>query len=214
MIRPCLFLVCLMSLQHVSGGELATHCLDGESNDLFLITGDMPEQSLEVSAAVPELVNDRNGHTTDIKWTENTGDIKTTTTKIGEYRNHEIFEVIYSATKDTLDENPEAPFSYVLFLYSTSQKGERDLRPFFILSGEETRWFEFYFSSTSEEPFALTIENTGPGNGVYSTEWDFTFSDLQPLIKHRSEGGRHVATKDYDYSNTGKVIKVTTTDEN
>jgi len=203
-----------MSLQYAFGGELATRCLDGESNDLFPITSDVPRQGFEVNASLPELVGDKTGRTTDVKWTANTGDIKTTTTKIGEYKNHEIFEVIYSATKDTLEENPGAPFSYVVFFYSTAHKEVMDLRPFFILDGEEAGSFDYYFSSDAEEPFALMIENTTPGNGVYSTKWDFTFSDLQPLIKHRSESGRHVPTKDYDYSDSGKIIKVTTTDEN
>ncbi len=214
LFNRCLFLLCLISLQHALGGQLTTRCLDGESNDLFPVTSDIPEQGFEVNASVPELVSDKAGNTTNIKWVENTGGVKTTTTKIGEYDDHEIYEVVYAATKDILDENPEAPFSFVAFFYGTIQKTVTNLRPFFILSGDEARWFEYYFSATKKEPFCLMIQNTEPGNGVYTTEWDFTFSEQQALITHRSEGGRHVPTKDFDYSKMGKIIKVTTTDDN
>lgn len=171
----------------------------------------MPKEGFSANPAIPEIVS---GKTGSIKWTANPGDVKATTTVIGRYKGHDVTEVIYGNTKDSIEDNPEAPFSFVVFFYTTGEQGDIHIRPFFALSGEDVRWFDCYFNSTKEEPFTLVIESTSPGNGVYTTDWDFIFSDQQALIRRRTEGGRHVPTKDYEYSSSGKIVKVTTTDDN
>ncbi len=210
-IIRCLVLTGLLSLQNALAGELATRCLDGGSNVLIPIHDDMPEAGFSGSAAVPQIVTAKDEK---ITWTKNAGEVKTTTTMIGRYRDHVITEIIYNSPKDAAEDSTEAPFSFVVFFYTTIQKSAVHIRPFFILSGDDVRWFDYYFRSTKTEPFALVIENTSPGNGIYTTEWDFSFSDRQALITHRSEGGRQAPTKDYDYSPLGKIIKVTTTGGN
>lgn len=148
-----------------------------------------------------------------IKWKKNSDGVDSTTTVIGKYKGNVVTEIIYAKTKETEDMNNEAPFSCVLFLYTTNQHGAPRSRPFFVLSGEEARWFEYHMNSTKAGAPVLEIDNTSPGNGVYSTQWDFVFTDQQALITNASEGGRHVPTKEYQFSTSGKIIKTTTDDD-
>jgi len=209
-VVPGAVLIGYLTSQLSIAAPLVTRCVDGGTDvdqTMFIpITKPLPAGFFS-KALIPDL--DDSGPN-EIKWINNSEGIHSTTTIVAKYKGHDITEIVYDKTKDTL--NDEAPFSCVVFLYTTTEQGKDESRPFFILSGEDARWFEYHLRSIKEKPLTIEIDNTSPGNGVYWTEWDFTFNDQQALITHASEGGRHAPTNEYQFSSSGKIVKTSSTD--
>ena len=109
------FLICFFFLQNAFAGSPLTRCLVGDDNTLFSVSDDIPERGFMVNAYIPKIQRDKaTGNAANIKWIENRGDVKTMSTRIGRYLDHDITVVTYISKKRSID-YPDEPFSYVVF---------------------------------------------------------------------------------------------------
>ena len=211
-MRPILILlIFLLSLtQKITATEAENNCVNGDSDSLFFKTGYLPSDD----DCFPEFDYDSNGQQLkSLKWIKIPAGVVRSSKIIGRSNGHNIVDIIYTSKLPSPD-NPDAPFVIKVLAYQTKIDVSESLQPFFILSGDNTRWYEQIFESDKEIPFSLHVSVTMPGNGVFWSNYTFVFSKSSVWMSYHSEGGRKVKTKETIYDSTGKVVKTSITDEN
>jgi hypothetical protein len=188
-------------------------CVNGDTDTLFFTTGDMP-QGPEYRDVFPEFeYSSDKVHNESLNWIKTPDGLTKKTTVIGRYQGHEIVDITYEGK--LLDASyPSALFVYKVLAYRTAVGVSSSLRPFFILSGENTRWYEQVFESDKQALFGLQIFVTMPGNGVIWSAYTFVFSETSAWLKFHSEGGRKAKTKHWTFGPGGKVLDYTVDDDN
>lgn len=132
---------------------------------------------------------------------------------MGRYAGREILEVTYQGPKEGFV-NPHAPFHTKVFAFREEPGVRAALRPFFIVSGSEVRWFDRAFVAEKGVPFGLEIAVTTPGNSVATSIWTFGFSEAGAKLESLKETARTVPEREIIYGPAGKVEKTSASEGN
>ena len=185
------------------------HCLDGDS-DTLLKTENIPDPRHDSSKEwnIPNINYIDSGKASSITWKIKPKNISCESTVIARYNGNEIIDLTFHGDqKDFI--NPNAPFYLKVLAFQTAS----GLQPFFILSGDNVRWYEQIFESTKDLPFFLSISKTIPGNGVMFSDYTFVFSTDQATLKFISEGGRKMKQKYIEFDFAGNIIRESTSED-
>jgi hypothetical protein len=179
-------------------------CVDGDSERAFVVSEAIPGNALEGGHA-PVVDYTEDGKTPKaITWT-GSPETRPKVTVIGRFKGHEIIEITFTEAVGAAASFPR-PFHAKLLAYRTDAAVSSPLVPFFIVTGEQVRWYEQVFTSDSNAPFGLEVSKTMQGSGVIGTDFTFKFSDSGAWIDQLSSGGRGHKTTTIKFKPDGSVI--------
>lgn len=200
-----LYLISLWLTVHSSFAKIPlTKCYDADTDKIFR-TSETIALNASLETRLPQITATEKGFT-NMTWVPAPPQTTLENEKIGSFQGHEIHRIIYR-TKEQRPDGAGPGILCVVFAY----QGTEGLLPFFVRT-EDIRWFESYFTADKTQPFGLLISITREGNGIATTDYNFAFTQREARITERSESGRHMRPKFYDYNSAGKVVRTSTAD--
>lgn len=216
---PLAFLLIIFSfLPQLHAGTPATRCFFAGSNQLFFTAKVVLDVS-KLGSEMPLIKCDSKGKPTDFIWLplpeKATADVE----EIGSYMGKSIYRVRYYQPANSPDpDDPKQELICTMFALErprTSKGGAPALSPFFIDADDDpscTRHFGSLLSSSKEHPFALCIDKSMKGTGLYCYTWTFVFQADGAHIAERSTFGRKEGTKTYQYDMSGRIVSSQTSE--
>lgn len=203
-----LFLISILSLpiSITSAGEpLRGICMGGDQKKIFNVTKPIPEKAFTGELS-PEVTYADDGITPkSIAWKSNPAPVPPVRTVIGRFHGHDIVDLTYPNT--SLNEK-DRKFDTKVLAFPVRTTDSSVLVPFFVITGDEMRWYEQTFCSDPGQTFHLEVCSTMKGNGVMCTRFNFTFSDNGAVIEEMSSSGRKQKTKITKFKRDGTVDSI------
>lgn len=203
---------CLAVYGHVQlyAGSPASQCFDASIDEVFFTTEIIP---LTAQLPMPQ-VEYAAGHPTRLIWGPLPEHTSTVVKQIGRYMDKGIWRVDYTRESKNPDGSKLVELTLLVGLEEPTPNGV-GIRPFFIDVDEDIeliREIDSTIFCTKALPFALEIERTQKGTGVYTTVYTFVFNAAGANILTRSTSGRETNEKTYYYNKSGKITKIETTE--
>ncbi len=186
--------------------------MDGNSHRAFTISMPIPSKILD-GGYIPQI-----GHSEDdqkptgIVWTES-ADSKPAVTTIGRSNGREIVEITFPASPGT-NAQPAAPFKTKILAWRIEPAVTSPLLPFFVIGGDQIRWYEQILTSDAKNPFLLEVSITNSGNGLMWSNFSFAFGERGAWIEEMHSGGRQQKTRFTKFRPDGSIASEEETDEN
>jgi len=208
--KPILLLVLSSSIA-LGGDPVRGVCVDGDSERAFVVSEAIPPQAFEVGHA-PEIDYAEDGKTPKaITWT-GSSKARPIVTLIGRFKGHVIIDITFTVAVGA-DASPRQPFEAKILAYRIDAAASSPMLPFFVVTGEQARWYEQVFTSDASIPFCLEVSRTLQGSGVGWANFTFKFSDSGAWIDELSSGGRKQKTRTTKFKPDGSVASSEERDE-
>ncbi len=195
-------------------GSPDSKCFDGNADRVFSNT-EAIAFGTDLESKMPEIKYNPDGTPAGLNWVPLPPQTSEVVLQIGRYMNRGIYRVTYRTQIDYPNGTKSETLT-VMFGLDESARGGPGIRPFFIDEEDVATVSDVdsIIVSTEEQPFALEIETTQKGTGVFTTTYTFVFSASGARILERSESGRRMDAKTYHYDKSGKVVKAETSKDN
>jgi hypothetical protein len=206
----CLLIIFIF-LAQLQAGTPASKCFYAGSDRLFL-TSEVVSDYSELGSKMPQIKCDSKANPTDLIWMPLPEKAFADVEEIGRYLGRSIYRVRYlkpAENPDPDDRKPELICTlFALERPRTSKGGAPALTPFFVDADEDPSCISHFGSpliSSKEHPFALCIEKSMKGTGLYSYSWTFLFLADGAHLAERTTFGRKEGGKTYRYDMSGKL---------
>jgi hypothetical protein len=187
-------------------------CVDGDSEQAFAVSEVVPERALK-GGYLPDVHYAEDGETPKaITWTASPK-TRSVQTLIGRFKDREIVDIVFSEGDGTAAASPP-PFEARMLAYRVGAAVTSRLVPFLVISGEQVRWYEQFFTSDGAHPFLLEVSRTVQGNGVLTTRFTFGFGDAGAMINEVNSSGRGTKSVVTKFRPDGTVESTRELDEN
>lgn len=147
-----------------------------------------------------------------IRWKED-ANARPLLTIIGRFRGHEILDLTFPVTAGP-EAAPGQPFDAKVLAFRMDTTATAPMLPFFIIRGDQARWYEQVFTSDKADPFLLEVSRTIPGNGVMWGNFTFGFAESGASIKEVNSGGRKQPTTVTKFRKAGAIESTEKIEEN
>jgi len=214
-MRTLAFLIVAITLVHspIYAGSPASKCFDANTNLVFPTT-EAVAFGMQLGSKMPQINYNPDGSPISLSWMPLPEHTTEVVQHIGRYMTKGICRVNYTRQMDNPDGKKSESLTVMFGLEEPTPTG-LGIRPFFIDADEDLeliREIDSTITSSKDLPFALEIEKTEKGTGVFTTEYVFVFSAGGARILERSESGRNVDTKTFHYDKSGKIEKTETSE--
>lgn len=204
----------VMSATVIASGDEALRgvCLDGNTERAFGVSAAIPQQALD-GGYLPRVDHAEDGKTPkSITWAAASG-ARPVLTLIGRFKDHEIVDLTFPVAGAPQDRSGQ-PFEAKVLAFRVGTAVSSPLLPFFVIMGDEARWYEQVFAWDKTDGFRLEVSRTVPGNGVMWANFTFGFHEGGALIKQVSSGGRGQQTTVTKFRKDGSIDSTEKLDEN
>ena len=220
LLHAFFILIFSCSLPQLHAGTPESRCFDASSNQLFFTARVIDDYS-GLGSQIPQIKYNSKGSPTDLIWMSLPKKAVADVEEIGSYMGRSIYRVRYKTPVDNPgpdDQQSEVICTMLaLELPRTAKGGSPPLSPFFVDKDEDPsgiRHFDSLFTSSKDQPFALSINKAMSGTGLYSYTWTFLFLSDGAHIAERSMFGRKEGTKTYQFDKSGKIVSTQTSENN
>ena len=213
-----LLIIFSFSLPHLHAGTPESRCFDAASNKTFS-TAKVIDNYSELGSKMPKTTYNSKGNPTGLIWMSLPEKAFADVEEIGSYMDRSIYRVRYKNPIDNPspdDQQAEVICTMLaLELPRTANAGSPPLSPFFVDTDEDPpgiRHYDTLFTSSKDQPYALYINKSMKGTGLYTYTWTFLFMSDGAHMAERSTFGRKEGTKTFHYDKSGKIVSTQTSE--
>jgi hypothetical protein len=208
----------IFSFPRLHAGTPESRCFDAATNKAFS-TAQVIANYSELGSKMPKITYNSKGNPTELAWMSLPEKASADVEEIGSYMGRSIYRVRYKnpIDKSSPDDQPAEVICTMLALElpQTANAGSPPLSPFFVDADEDPpgiRHYDTLFTSSKDQPFALYINKSMKGTGLYTYTWTFLFLSDGAHLAERSTFGRKEGTKTFHYDKSGKTVSTQTSE--